>query len=417
MKTATSTLQRQWFILYIRVKTTMSESKAIYLQKVKFNNISNVLYKIWENEAVSRIELVQLTGLTSGTITNLTHELITYGLIKESEAVSESVGRKRVNLRFDNSRYFIIALDISRTSIGAALSDLSGHIIEKVEYSTEEMDDPEEVLALVEPFVHKLLKQVVLDNHSIIGIGVSIPGPMDLAAGKLQSPPNFGNWAHYPIRSVLEKKFGRRVIIEDDSRTSALAERWLGISKDGKKDKNIVFVSMGMGIGGGIIHNGHVLRGTNGLYGQIGQMSLMLDAPAAGISPNHGCWEDLASIPGILRRWGNEGDITVFMEEVGEKKPAAVKVWEDTLRMLEAALVTLYNVYDPDVLVLGGKLYPYIVPYMDAVTESVKARVHEFMVDRIRIEPSSYGNEQTLVGAAALVLGNLLDHPQWILEG
>lgn len=390
----------------------MSESKVVYLQKVKNQNVSHILHKIWEQEAVSRIELVQMTYLTSGTITNLTQELISHRLIRESELISDSVGRKRVNLRFDNSYYYIIGLDIGRTSISVVLSELTGNIVETVEYGTEGITSPAAVLALIETYVDKLLQQAETRKRKIIGIGVSIPGPMDQRTGKLLHPPGFPGWAGFPIRSTLEERFKLRVFIEDDARTSALAERWYGIGRDGR---DLVFVTMGMGIGGGIVQNGKVLHGANGLYGQIGQMSLMTHDKNGSLQ-YYGCWEDFSSMPGILKRWGKPGDFGDFIVQVRANDPHAVQVMEDTLRMLESSLTSLFNLYDPDVIVLGGKLYPYLSTHMDEIVGNVRSRVFDFVQERIFIEKAFYGQMQSLMGAVALVFGHVLENPLLILS-
>src|SRR4051812_34369770 len=107
----------------------MSEVKTIYLQKVKEQNMSLILQHIWEREAISRVELVESTGLTSGTLTNLTQELIKYGVIRESESSSGSVGRKRVILRYQSDRYRILGLDIGRSSYEIVMTDFTGRVI------------------------------------------------------------------------------------------------------------------------------------------------------------------------------------------------------------------------------------------------------------------------------------------------
>ncbi|WP_028549701.1 ROK family protein [Paenibacillus sp. UNC451MF] len=391
----------------------MLESKAIYLQKVKLQNMSLILQNIWRLEAVSRIELVDMTRLTSGTITNLTQELIQRRIIRESESNSESVGRKRVNLRFDNSLYSIIGLDIGRTTIGAVMTDLMGNILGTIEYGTVGINDPEAVLSLIDPFVRKLIATAESQRRTIIGMGVSIPGPMDQSTGKLRYPPHFPGWNEYPIRSTLEQRYGIKVWIEDDARTSALAERWFGIGRGGK---DLLFVSMGMGIGGGVIQNGSILRGANGLYSQIGHMSLMLDGPVCDCG-NIGCWEALGSIPGILKRWSGEGGFSEFIQEVREGKARAVQCMQETIRMVEMSLTSLFNLYDPDVIVLGGKLYPYLTPYMEEIVAKVRNRVFDGASERVFIEPSTFGDMQSLMGAVALVFGRVLEQPQLVIEG
>ncbi|MBB6673039.1 ROK family protein [Cohnella nanjingensis] len=166
-----------------------------------------------------------MTRLTSGTITNLTQELLQTGLIRESETSSGSVGRKRVMLKLRTDRYMIIGLDIGRTSFEVVLADLAGRIIKSVEGNTVGIGQPEKILDLIAPHVRSMGRYASSRGTPVIGLGVSIPGPMDRKSGQLLSPPNFPGWESYPITSTLEKKFGLRVFVEDDARASALAER------------------------------------------------------------------------------------------------------------------------------------------------------------------------------------------------
>ncbi len=406
----------------------MREARTVYLQKVKNENASHILHHIWELEAVSRIELVERTGLTSGTITNLTQSLIGMRIIKESEAVSDSVGRKRVNLRFDGSHYAIIGIFIARDVLSAIMCDWMGQPLAQVEHDIAGMSNPEQIIERIEPFVQNMLLLASEQKRTVVGIGLSIPGPMDITKGKLLNPPNFPGWQGFPIQSVLEGKFGIRVYMEDDARTSALAERWYGIGRTGR---DLVYVTLGSGIGSGIIQNGKVLRGTNGLLGQVGQMSMRLadnnrdagtdsavcEKNRQGIgSPNYGCWEDLSSFKGILMRWGKQGSFEDFIAEVNRQEPYAASVMQETVRMLEAAIITMFNMYDPEVIVLGGKLYPYFAPYMEQAAANIRSRVYDFVQDRVFIEAATFGHLQELMGAVGLVFGKVMNDPMLLNE-
>ncbi|MCC3371877.1 ROK family transcriptional regulator [Cohnella sp. REN36] len=391
----------------------MTTLKPVYLQKVKQQNMADILQKIWEHESISRVELVELTGLTSGTITNLTQELLQTGLIRESETSSGSVGRKRVMLKLRTDRYTIIGLDIGRTSFEVVLADLAGRMIKSVEGNTVGIRDPEQVLDLVAPHLESLKTDAADKKSPVIGLGVSIPGPMDKKTGKLLSPPNFPGWEGYPIQSALERRFGLNVFIEDDARTSALAERWYGL---GRKAQDLLFVTMGMGIGGGVVAKGELVVGSNGLYGQVGHITLLPGGEICACG-NEGCWETVGSIPGILRRWSEGNTIDGFFQAVREGDPAAVQCMQETLYYLECALTTLFNTYDPEVIVLGGKLYPYLTMHLSEIRSRVKARMYAFVRDRLHIESATFGASQNAVGAVALVFGALLNEPLQTLAG
>ncbi|MFD0711466.1 ROK family protein [Paenibacillus sp. GCM10027626] len=389
----------------------MTDIKPIYLQKVKQQNMALILQKIWEHETLSRVELVELTGLTSGTITNLTQELIQLRLIRESETSSGTVGRKRIMLKYLQDRYLIVGLDIGRTSYEVVLTDLTGRILKSVEGNIVGIHDPEKVLDLITPHLETMKAYAAGKGSPIIGLGTSIPGPMDKKIGNLLKPPNFPGWEGYPIQSALEARFGLKTCIEDDARASALAERWYGL---GRKVQDLLFVTMGMGIGGGVIMKGEIVVGSNGLYGQVGHITLVPNGAVCACG-NEGCWETVGSIPGILRRWGGGETIDDFFQAVNQGDVKAAECLKETLYYLESALTTLFNTYDPEVIVLGGRLYPYLTMHMDEIRSRVKARIYAFAQDRVHIESATFGASQNAVGAAALVFGELLAKPLQML--
>lgn len=389
----------------------MPIEKPVYLQKVKQDNMSVLLQQIWKHEAISRVELVELTKLTSGTVTNLTQDLIQLGLIRESETSSGAVGRKRVMLKYNLERYLIIGLDISRTSYEVILTDLSGRIVKSAEGNTVGIHQPEKILDLIDPHIRAMSQYAAAKGTPVIGLGVSIPGPMDRKAGQLLSPVNFPGWENYPIASTLESRFGLHVFVEDDARASALAERWFGF---GRSVQDLLFITMGMGIGGGVITNGELVEGANGLYGQVGHITLVPDGLLCACG-NRGCWETVGSIPGILRRWSAGDSIDEFFHAVRQGEPNAQQCLKQTLRDMESALTTLFNTYDPEIIVIGGRLYPYLAMYMDEIRAGVKERIYSFVRNRLTIEPATFGSSQNAIGAVALVFERLLTAPLQML--
>ncbi|GAA3399876.1 ROK family protein [Paenibacillus hodogayensis] len=394
-----------------RRENVIQPNKIAYLKQVKQSNMSEVLEKIWQHQQISRVELVEHTGLTSGTITNLTHELIELKVIREFEAVSGNVGRRRVMLGFDTSQYRIIGLDIGRATAEIVVVDLNGKIIRTIERDMSDRKGPDEYFGVIDPLLTEVKQEIEASGLTILGLGVGVPGPMDYGAGTLLDPPNFPGWRNYPLQSVLEQKFGLTTLIEDDARTSAMAERWYGL---GRSIQDLVFITMGIGIGGGVVNEGKIVRGTNGLCGQVGHMTIVLDGKICDCG-NRGCWETVGSIPGILSRWSGGNTMEQLTEAIRTGDSEALQCMEDTLNYLETALINVYNMYDPELVVLGGRLYPYLADYLLPVQNHLRSRLYAFAKDRLRIEPSTFGTSQSAVGAAALVLGFLLSEPVRLL--
>ncbi len=389
---------------------------AGYLRQVKQTNLSGLLKQIWKLEPISRIELVEAAQLTSGTITNLTQDLLQVGLLKESGLSTGTVGRKRMMLKLNTERFALVGIDIGRESLEVVATDLSGKILASTEASTLGISGPQQVLEQVSSIVQSMIARVESEAQQVLGIGLGIPGPMNMQDGTLLMPPNFPNWEHFPVKAELERLLGRKVLMHDDARTSALAERWFGY---GREHTNFVYVTMGHGIGGGVVSGGDVILGSNGLYGQIGHITIIPDGELCACG-NRGCWETVGSIPAILRRWGhgNVTDVTIggFFEAVDAGDPGAMRVLESTLQVLESTLTTLFNVYDPDLIILGGKLYAYIDNYLPRLRNHVQSSVYRFAQSKVAIQSASFGTSQSAVGAAALVFGELMNYPLDVLE-
>jgi len=373
--------------------------------------MSEVLERIWQFQQISRVELVEHTGLTSGTITNLTHELIELKIIREFEAVSGNVGRRRVMLGLDSSLYRIIGLDIGRATLEVVVVDLNGKIIKSIERDMSERRGPDEYFDIIGPLLTETKREIEDAGYTVLGLGTSVPGPMDYSTGELLNPPNFPGWSGFPLQRTLEERFGMVTLIEDDARTSAMAERWYGL---GRNVQDLVFITMGIGIGGGVVSGGKIVRGTNGLCGQVGHMTIVIDGKICDCG-NRGCWETVGSIPGILGRWSGGGSMEQLREAIRQGDAEALRCLEDTLGYLETALINVYNLYDPELVVLGGRLYPYLADYLLPVRNHLRSRLYAFAKDRLRIEPSTFGTSQSAVGAAALLFGFLLSEPVRLL--
>lgn len=393
--------------------------KPGYLTHVKQSNMSAVLRSIWEREAVSRVEIAERTELTSGTLTNLTQELIKAGVIRESETVSGSVGRKRHLLRLNAERFGMIGLDIGRNTFEAVLTDLTGRVVASSEAPVAGQTGPGRIVELAAEHARRLRGEAEGAGRKLLGVGVSIPGPMDWQRGVLLDPPNFPGWERYPVRAELERRLEQAVLVNDDARTSALAERWFGL---GRNRANLMHITMGAGIGGGIVMDGELVYGANGLFGQIGHMTVVPGGERC-VCGNIGCWETVGSVPGILRQWreaGGEGDrdgnIADFFAAAVRGETMAAGLLQRTIDTLTDVLTNLFNAYDSEVIVLGGKLLPYLARFLPELRARVQDRVYPFVRDRVSIEPASFGAAQSAVGAAALVFDRLLKEPLSLIE-
>lgn len=386
-------------------------TSIVHLQELKQKNMARILQSLWRR-STSRVELVTETGLTSGTITNLVQELMDWHVVRECGRISGAVGRRRVALRFDDRLHSMVGIDIGRTNFAVVVLDLSGRAIFTAGGELPRGHHPDSTMELVVRRAAGLIARAAAVGYTVLGVGVGIPGPMDTGAGTLLEPPNFPGWRHFPVSDAVGRGLSLPVWLEDDAHTSALAERWYGCGRVGG---DLVFVTMGVGIGSGVIVNGELMHGAHDLCGQLGHMTVIPGGERCACG-NIGCWETVGSIPSVVRRYGEEVSVgQVFARaEAGEAR--AGKVVDETIDFLVTALINVCNLYDPAVVVLGGRMFSAFSSRLEQIADGVRSRAYASVRDHIRIAAAAFGEQQSAMGAAALVLHALMTEPLRTLQ-
>jgi len=296
------------------------------------------------------------------------------------------------------SRYSI-GVDLGGTNLRAAAVDETGKMLDKVAVSTQ---------TAVEAVISNIVKSIEtlrgrLGAADLAGVGVGVPGFIRMKEGVVVGAANLPELNHYPIRQEIERRLGTRVILENDANAAALGEKWIGAGRD---VDDLVLVTLGTGIGGGIIVGGRILHGNIGMAGELGHMTVVPNGNPCGCG-NAGCLEKHASATAIsvmARLIGLGPDLTsedVFnLAKGGDDR--AKTVFRSMGEALGIALATLVNIFNfPLYLLSGGPLpaWDYFAPDMLA---EVKRRSFTYRNAPTRIEPATLGNEAGLYGAAYL---------------
>lgn len=192
----------------------------------------------------------------------------------------------------------ILGVDIGGTKSAAVLGRADGTIIARREEPTEVQTGPQAILARLIAMARELLKQQDLTPRDLSGIGISCGGPLDTKTGIVYRPPNLPDWDAVPVRDLFEEAFpGVRVALENDANATALAEWRYGA---GRGTQSMAFLTMGTGIGGGLILDGRLYRGANDLAGEVGHQTILINGPLCKCG-KRGCLEALASGPAVAR--------------------------------------------------------------------------------------------------------------------
>ncbi|GIV17841.1 MAG: N-acylmannosamine kinase [Armatimonadota bacterium] len=191
---------------------------------------------------------------------------------------------------------YIVGVDIGGTKVACVLADVEGHILARQWQPTRVHEGWQAVVQQLFEMTERVMEGV--SREQVRGIGISCGGPLDSQKGVVYSPPNLPGWDAVPIKRLFEERFGLPTRLENDANATALAEHRFGA---GRGTRNMVFMTWGTGIGGGLILDGKLYRGANDLAGEIGHTTVLLDGPLCGCG-KRGCLEALASGPSIARR-------------------------------------------------------------------------------------------------------------------
>jgi len=183
--------------------------------------------------------------------------------------------RKR-EIRKRHGKHLLVGVDIGGTKTAVLLSSQPPKVLSRQEFPTRPAEGPTRAIELIKSGVRDLLAAQGADESSLERIGISCGGPLDPDRGIIQSPPNLPTWDDVPIKAILEREFHAECLIENDANAGAVAEYRFGA---GVGSKNMVFLTMGTGLGGGIIANGRLYRGTNDFAGEVGHIRLTRTGP------------------------------------------------------------------------------------------------------------------------------------------
>ena len=312
------------------------------------------------------------------------------------------------------------ALDIGGTKMLAGIIDESGELLARRRIETLASHGVANVIARAILLMHELAQETGIATDMLTGIGCSVPGPLDSERGVVVFSPNLA-WRDVPLAALLSQELCVPVKIEDDARCAALGEARRGGARFAQ---NAVYVTISTGIGGGVIINGSIYRGSHGCAGEVGHMTLDAHGPPCACG-NMGCFESLASGSAIAARarqavlHGDETLLARFRDEptllTAERVIDAAEMGDVVaLRIIETAgmytgigLATVAAAYDPEVIVLGGGVIRPDGLLLRRARETFQARVISPLGTMVRIVPAELGDESALWGAAALMNDDL----------
>ncbi|MCD1259653.1 ROK family protein [Paenibacillus athensensis] len=296
-----------------------------------------------------------------------------------------------------------IGIDVGGTKTAIGLIDEQGHIRNKQSLPTDLGISPAQMVARMAAVVQAMLDESSISSSEIAGIGIGAPGPLDTRAGLIDCPPNLPGWQGFALVAELRRHFDVPIRMENDATAAALAEKWLGAAQ---ASEHFAFVTISTGIGAGLYAHGRLLTGASGNAGDAGH--IVID-PAAGrcACGQLGCWEWVASGTAIARQATELRGIATTAKEAFELAAAGDALMqplvERVYRYIGMGCVSLINLLDPELIVLGGGVAQIGEPLFAAVAAYVSAHALGPRGRQTPIVPAGLKTEAGLIGAAALV--------------
>ena len=315
-----------------------------------------------------------------------------------------------------------IGLDLGGTNIKSAVLDETGRLLASASVPTNAQRGPEAVIAALVAAAHDVAARVELDMARVDAIGIGSPGPMDFDAGVIISAPNLPDFVNVPLRERIAAGTGRPTVLENDANAAVLGEYWTGAAAD-PAIRHVVMLTLGTGIGAGLIVDGRIVHGAFGNGGEGGHIIVVPDGRACACG-QRGCLEAYASASRTARRAeeafaaATGGATSVLAREyVPDKKPLtakavfdaaiagdalATRIVDETATYLGIACVSFCRLLDPQIILFAGGMILSGDFLFDRVRRVFAEHTWTAAADRVRITPAALGNDAGVIGAGAV---------------
>jgi glucokinase len=282
---------------------------------------------------------------------------------------------------------YAIGVDLGGTNLRIAAVDAAGTLLQKVTTGAQVAKGRDFVVAEMTDAIRQLSTKFA-GLGELEGIGIGVPGILDMETGVVRKSPNLPDWVDYPVREEIERRLKTQVVLENDANVAALGEKWLGA---GREVDSLCMITLGTGVGGGLVLNGKIWRGMSGMAGELGHINVQPDGPPCGCG-SQGCVEQFASATAIKRmaieaiERGEAPELARAMKEEPEFSSrvvyqmavqgdrAAQQIFRRVGIALGVAVADLVNIFNLPMYVIGGGVVSAWDAFAPALTEEVRKR-------------------------------------------
>ena len=388
----------------------MIESIQANPQYIKYLNKRKILHFLKENDGKSRSEIAKSLKISKPTVSKLVDELLSEDWLRAEECsiINSSGGRKPLKIHFNRNASYLIGIDIGGTTVELAVFNLVGEIKSKKSFDTQKSILDGNFIQVISKYIEELITKSGLQEENILGVGIGVPGMTDVDRGVVLDAPSLG-WKDFPLKQKLETFLSFPVYIDNDVNFSVLGEQWKGA---GKNKDNILKITLGTGIGCGMIINGQLYRGSSFAAGEIGYMITEKSAAQkhyASIFSGYGFLDNHVGGPSITNRMlkhlrqdaevKGEWSAKRIMTLAKNGDDVALEIVRDAFSHLTFALINVIAIVNPECIVLGGGLSKS----MDFLLPEIVRDIEKHLPVKTEISITKLENI-SLLGAAFLLL-------------
>ena len=389
-------------------------------------NLALIMQRLLEHTSLSRAALADITGLNKSTVSSLVQELIDRRLLHEVGLSSGGVGRPSMMLELNPRAGYIVSCELGVDFISVACADFAAQVIwhhkEDTRHITSQQAILDETLMLLQQAAEQA--RTLCDGCGpLLGVALGVPGLVERESGTLLFAPNL-KWHDVPLHTLLSDAFGEMVpvYVDNEANMAALGEYFFGSAKDYDE---VLFISAGVGLGGAVVRNGQVFRGTTGFASEFGHMTMDPDGEPCNCG-NRGCWETQASQSTVFRyieRAIAAGQSTTLAGDMGElsiprvveaacaSDDVALRALDQVGHALGIGIASLVNALNPDRVVFGGILSlagDFLLPVME---KELRQRALRWNAEATQLVLARHGSDACVMGGVATVYQAVLLQP------
>jgi N-acetylglucosamine repressor len=378
-------------------------------EHLKALNRSSILNVIKAYGPIARMDIARRTKLSPAAVTGLTAELIDDGLVVEKQEGDSRGGRRPILLALDIRHAYVVGIKLAEESATLALTDLNAEVVARHSLALTQRD-PESVSDLLADGVRALLRAAQVDRAHLLGIGVGLAGVIDSRSGICLVSPHNG-WRDVPFSDLLEQRLDYPVYLDNNVNTLTRIEQLYGV---GQQIRDFLVVTIGRGVGLGIVANGQVYRGARGGGGELGHIVIDPNGPLCTCG-HRGCLETFVAEPWLLRRASlsglNVSTPEALIAEAEAGQAIAMETFERAGQVLGQSIANLINLFNPSLIIISGEGVRagelMFMPMRRAISQHTFDHLDQGL--EIRVEPLS--DDTWARGAASLVLQELFRIP------